>query len=408
MTSRCDRLWRNARLATLAPSREGLGVIDQGLVAAEDGIIVFAGPESEAPSDFLRACDADNVIDCGGRLVTPGLIDCHTHLVYAGNRANEFEQRLKGANYEDIARAGGGIVATVRATRVASEEELIAQALPRLDALLNEGVTTVEIKSGYGLSHEHERKQLRAARALASHRRVAVLTTFLGAHAVPPEYGDRSSDYITEVCERMLPALAGERLIDAVDAFCERIGFSIAETERVFAVAHSLSLPVKLHAEQLSNLGGTALAARHHALSADHLEYVDELGIKALAKSGTAAVLLPGAFYFLRETQLPPVELLRKHGVPMALATDCNPGTSPITSPLAIMNMAATLFRLTVDECLLGFTREAAKALGQAHRLGTLEPGKQCDLAVWNVERPAELVYPLGARPLHLRVWNGS
>jgi imidazolonepropionase len=402
------RVWRNARLATLAATREGLGLIGDGLIVCDDGNIAYAGPAADAPAALLEKCDDGNSHDCEGRLVTPGLIDCHTHLVYAGNRANEFERRLQGASYEDIARDGGGIVATVRATRVASEHELVELTLPRLDALIAEGVTTVEIKSGYGLALEHERKQLRAARALTRRRRVGVLTTFLGAHAVPPEFAGRPTDYIREVCDQMLPALAREGLVDAVDAFCERIGFTPGETEQVFATAYSLGLPVKLHAEQLSNSRGTELAARHHALSADHLEYVDEAGVKAMAKSGTTAVLLPGAFYFLRETQLPPVDLLRGHGVAIALATDCNPGTSPLTSLLLVMNMAATLFRMTVDECLIGVTRAAAKALGQAHRIGTLEAGKQCDLAIWNVERPAELVQAMGLNPLHTRVWCGT
>ncbi len=400
---RCDRLWRNARLATLAPSMPGLGEVDDGLIACRDGLIAFAGPARDAPGGL----DARDVIDCEGRWITPGLIDCHTHLVYGGHRAHEFEQRLAGVSYEAIARAGGGIVSTMNATRAASEAELVRSALPRLDALLAEGVTTVEIKSGYGLSFEHERKQLRAARELARLRRVAVTTTFLGAHALPPEFAGNAGGYIENVCEKMLPALVKEQLADAVDVFCEGIGFTTAQTRRVFEAARARGLPVKLHAEQLSNLHGAELAAELGALSADHLEHADEAGVAAMARAGTTAVLLPGAFYFVRETQLPPLELLRSHGVPVALATDSNPGTSPLTSLLLVMNMAATLFRMTVQECLVGVTRAAARALGQRERIGTLEAGKQCDLAIWNIDRPAELVYRMGFNPLHARIWRG-
>jgi len=400
----CDRIWRNAHLATLAPEFEGLGLIERGLVASREGLIVYAGPEDAAPVGLSSPVDTD----CEGRLITPGLIDCHTHLVYAGTRSGEFEQRLKGVSYETIAKQGGGILSTVNATRAATETQLTAESLPRLDALLAEGVTTVEIKSGYGLSLEHERKQLGAARALGRQRPVTVRLTFLGAHALPPEFAGRADDYITEVCSAMLPALVRDGLIDAVDAFCELIGFSREQTRRVFEAATSLGLPVKLHAEQLSNMQGAALAATFRALSADHLEHIDEDGVIAMAKAGTAAVLLPGAFYFLRETRVPPIDLLRRHGVPMALATDCNPGTSPLCSPLLVMNMAATLFRMTVDECLTGVTRAAAQALGMADRIGALEAGKQCDLAIWNVERPAELVYRLGPNPLHERAWKGQ
>ncbi|MEO8018667.1 MAG: imidazolonepropionase [Pseudomonadota bacterium] len=399
----CDRIWRNANLATLAPDREGLGLVDGGLVAARDGLIVYAGPEREAP-----AVDAADTIDCHGQLITPGLIDCHTHLVYAGNRAQEFEQRLNGVSYEQIARNGGGILATVNATRAASEAQLVAESLPRLDALMAEGVTTVEIKSGYGLSLEHERKQLRAARALEHERRVSVRTTFLGAHAVPPEFAGRADDYITEICGVTLPALVREGLVDAVDAFCEHIGFSREQTKRVFNAATIQGLRVKLHAEQLSDMQGAALAAAFRAMSADHLEHVDEGGVAAMAEAGTAAVLLPGAFYFLRETKMPPIDLLRKHRIPIALATDCNPGTSPLTSLLLVMNMAATLFRMTVDECFIGVTRAAAQALGLQANIGTLEAGKQCDLAIWKVARPAELVNAIGRSPLTARVWKGA
>ncbi|HET7810653.1 MAG TPA: imidazolonepropionase [Steroidobacteraceae bacterium] len=387
----------------MAPARPGLGLVDDGIVACRDGLIVFAGPASEAPT-----LDGLEVVDCEGRWITPGLIDCHTHLVYAGDRAAEFEQRLRGVSYEDIARAGGGIVSTVRATRAATEAELIAASLPRLDALLAEGVTTVEIKSGYGLELEAERKQLRAARALARERAVTIRTTFLGAHALPPEFAGRADDYIDEVTGTMLPALAREGLVDAVDAFCERIGFTPDQTRRVFEAATQAGLRVKLHAEQLSNQHGAALAAQYRALSADHLEFLDAGGIAAMAKSGTVAVMLPGAFYFLRDTQLPPLAALRAAGVPLAVATDCNPGTSPLTSLLMATNFAATLFRMTVEECLLGVTRVAAQALGMADRVGTLEAGKQCDLAIWNVAQPAGLVCHMGLNPLHARVWRGT
>jgi imidazolonepropionase len=400
----CDRIWRNAHLATLAPDRDGLGTVERGLIASRDGLIVYAGPEREAPPGL----EATHDVDCKGRLITPGFIDCHTHLVYAGSRAHEFEQRLNGTSYEDIARRGGGILSTVSATRAASEVQLVAESLPRLDALLAEGVTTIEIKSGYGLALEHERQQLRAARQLACERRLTVRTTFLGAHALPPEFSGRADDYVAEVCEVMLPALVREGLVDAVDAFCEKIGFSREQTRRVFEAATLHGLRVKLHAEQLSDMGGAELAAEFRALSADHLEYTEEPGVRAMARTGTAAVLLPGAFYFLRETRVPPIELLRGHRVPMALATDCNPGTSPITSLLLVMNMAATLFRMTVDECLIGVTRAAAQALGMSGDVGTLEAGKQCDLAIWDVDRPAELVYAIGRSPLAARVWRGA
>jgi imidazolonepropionase len=399
-----DRIWKNARLATLAPAQAGLGEIDNGVIAARDGLIVFAGPASEAPTDLEAAATTD----CEGRWITPGLIDCHTHLVYGGNRAHEFEQRLAGVSYEQIARQGGGIVSTMNATRLATEEQLVNEALPRLDALLAEGVTTLEIKSGYGLALEHESKQLRAARALSRLRNFTLSTTFLGAHALPPEFKGRPDDYIRDVCEVMIPAIAKDKLADAVDAFCEGIGFSPQQTRRVFEAAAAHGLRVKLHAEQLSNLQGAALAASFGALSADHLEYVDEAGVTAMRDAGTVAVLLPGAFYFVRETRLPPIDLLRKNGVAMALATDCNPGTSPLTSILLVMNMAATLFRMTVEECLIGTTRAAAQALGLAGRIGTLEAGKQCDLAIWNIERPAELVYRMGFNPLHARIWRGQ
>ena len=398
------RLFRNARLATFDPASEGLGVVAKGGVAERDGRILFAGPAAELPSGL----GATEIIDCEGRWITPGLIDCHTHLVHAGDRAHEFELRLNGASYEEIARAGGGILSTVQATRAASEEELVEQALRRLDALIAEGVTTVEIKSGYGLELATEARQLRVARRLGELRRVNVTTTFFGAHALPPEAdGDRDA-YIEEVASNMLPALAAQGLVDAVDGFCEGIAFSPEQIARLFAAARELGLPMKLHADQLSNLGGAALAARFRALSADHLEYTDAAGAASMAASGTVAVLLPGAFYFIRETKLPPVDAFRRHGVAMAIATDMNPGTSPLTSLLLTMNMAATLFRFTVEECLAGVTREAARALGRLDEIGTLTPGKWCDLAIWDIERPAELVYRIGFNPLHARIWRGA
>ncbi|WP_206245333.1 imidazolonepropionase [Novosphingobium terrae] len=407
----CDTLWTDVRLATMAaPSHgkdkdkgEGVAVIERGMLAARDGMILFAGPQDDAP-----AFAPGRQIKGEGRLITPGLIDCHTHLVHGGSRAGEWQARLAGASYEEIARAGGGIVSTMNATRQASEDELVASALTRLDALIAEGVTSIEIKSGYGLSLEAERRMLRAARQLARQRRITVRTTFLGAHALPPEFSGHADGYIDLVADVMIPALAEEGLIDAVDAFCEGIGFTLAQTERVFTAAKRHGLPVKLHAEQLSNLHGAQMAAGYGALSADHLEHLDAAGVAAMAASGTVATLLPGAFYFTRETVLPPVDLLRAAGVPIALATDCNPGTSPLTSLLLTMNMGATLFRLTVEECLAGVTINAARALGLAGETGSLEPGKRCDLAIWDVEHPAELVYRMGFNPLHARIWSGS
>jgi imidazolonepropionase len=403
MAERFDRIWRNARLASLRGDLPDLGVIEPGVIASRDGRIVFAGARGDFPAD----ADAVERIDCAGRWISPGLVDCHTHLVFGGNRAHEFELRLKGASYEEIARAGGGIVSTVAATRASSEAELVAGALPRLDALISEGVTTIEIKSGYGLDTETEMRQLSAARAVGRARPVAVRTTFLGAHALPPEADGDKDRYIDLVCREMLPRVAQAGLADAVDAFMEGIAFSGDQTARVFRAAKAVGLPVKLHADQLSNLGGAALAAEFAALSADHLEHTDQAGVAAMARAGTVAVLLPGAFYFLRETTKPPVELFRAHGVNMALATDCNPGSSPLTSLLLAMNMSATLFRMTVAECLAGVTREGARALGILAEIGTLEPGKWCDLAIWDVERPAELIYRMGFNPLHSRVWRG-
>jgi imidazolonepropionase len=399
------RLWRNARLATLAPDRAGLGTVERGAVAVRNGRIVYVGPESETPTPLRTAGD---VIDCERRWITPGLIDCHTHLVYAGDRADEFERRLRGATYEEIARAGGGIVSSVKAVRAASEDALVRETLPRLDALIAEGVTTVEIKSGYGLDLANERKSLLAARRLARERPVTVRASFLGAHALPPEAAGDRRGYVDRLVNEMLPTIAAEGLADAVDGFCEGIGFSPEEIARLFEAARRLRLPVKLHADQLSNLHGAALAARFGALSADHLEHTDEAGAVAMAKAGTAAVLLPGAYYFIRETKRPPIDLFRRYGVAMAVATDSNPGTSPMTSLLLAMNMAATLFQMTVDECIAGVTREAARALGVLAETGTLEAGKWADLAIWDVERPAELVYRMGFNPLATRIWRGA
>ena len=386
-----------------AGASQPYGAVEDGVVATKDGRILYAGPRDAAP-DFAAA----ETIDCGGRWITPGLIDCHTHLVYGGDRAHEFELRLQGATYEEIARAGGGIVSSVKATRAASADDLFASADKRLSALLAEGVTTVEVKSGYGLDTDSEVKVLAVARRLGRQRPVRVLTTFLGAHAVPPEFKGRSGDYIDLVCGPMLEAVAKDDLADAVDVFCEGIAFSPEETRRVFAAARARGIPVKIHAEQLSNLGGAALAAEFGALSADHLEHLDEAGVIAMAKAGMVAVVLPGAFYFLRETVKPPIDLLRRHGVPIALATDANPGTSPLTSPLLTMNMGCTLFRLTPEEALAGMTRNAARALGLQDEIGTLEAGKACDLAIWEIERPAELAYRIGFNPLHARIRNGQ
>lgn len=397
------RLWRNARLASFSPALPGIGVIEDAAIAVRDGLIAYAGPESELPA----ALGKTETIDCEGRWITPGLIDCHTHLVHAGTRANEFEMRLQGATYEEIARAGGGIVSSVRALRAASEDDLVAETLPRLDALIGEGVTTVEIKSGYGLDRDNEIKALRAARRLGELRDVTVRTTFLGAHALPPEMNGDKAGYIEKVVADMLPAVAAAGLADAVDGFCEGIAFSPAEIARVFDAARRLGLPVKLHADQLSNLAGAALAASYGALSADHLEYTDADGARAMAQAGTVAVILPGAYYFIRETKKPPVALFREHGVRMAIATDNNPGTSPLTSLLLTMNMAATLFGMTVEECLAGITREAARALGLLDEIGTLEAGKRADFALWDIGQPAELVYRMGFNPLHRRVYRG-
>ncbi|HKH33010.1 MAG TPA: imidazolonepropionase [Beijerinckiaceae bacterium] len=395
-----DRLWRNARLARMA-ALPGLGVVERGAVAAKDGRIAFAGPETELPAGL----QARETIDCEGRWITPGLIDCHTHLVFAGDRSDEFERRLAGESYADIARSGGGIAATVRATRQASEDALVEAALPRLEALMAEGVTTVEIKSGYGLETEAELRQLRAARRLGEKRPVSIVPTYLGAHAAPPG-GDRAA-YLRSTIAEALPRIAAEGLAEAVDAFHETIAFTAEETSTVLEAARRHGLPVKLHADQLADNGGAALAARFSALSADHLEYTSEEGAAAMGRAGTVAVILPGAFYVLKETRKPPVEAFRRHGVPMAVATDLNPGTSPIASLRLCAHMACTFFGLTVPEALLGITRHAAQALGHLDEVGTLERDKRCDLAIWNIEHLAEIIAWIGPAPLHRRVWRG-
>ena len=393
-------LWRNARLATL--SGEGWGLVERGALLVQGEALSWVGPEADLP----RGAEIAAEHDLGGALVTPGLVDCHTHLVYGGQRAREFEMRLEGASYEEIARAGGGIRSTVAATRAASDEDLYTSARHRALALMAEGVTTLEVKSGYGLSAEHEARCLRVARRLGRELPLSVQTTCLSAHALPPEFEGRADDYI-DALRAWLPALQAEGLVDAVDAFCERIGFSAAQTRRVFEAAHSLGLPVKLHAEQLSDQGGAALAAEFGALSCDHLEYLGEQGIAAMARSGTVAVLLPGAYYFLRETKLPPIEALRAAGVPMALATDHNPGTSPTLSPLLMLNMACTLFRLTPEEALRGMTVHGAHALGLRDR-GTLAAGQRADFAVWELEHPNGLAYWFGHNPCARVVAGGK
>jgi len=415
-----EKLWIKARLATMVSRAEDgnpgststtrpttpYGLIENGAFAVTGGKIAWAGPMADLPGppDAL----AREVVALDGALVTPGLIDCHTHLVYAGDRASEFEARLLGKSYEEIARAGGGIMSSVNATRAASEDELVASALPRLDALIAEGATTVEIKSGYGLDLDTELKMLRAAKRLGDERAIIIKTTLLAAHAIPPEYKSRADDYIQYICDEILPAAHESGLVDAVDGFCEGIGFSPDQIERVFDKASLLGIRVKLHAEQLSDLGGAKLAARFDALSADHLEYLNPKDVGALAKADTVAVLLPGAFYYLRETKLPPIDALRESHVSMAIATDCNPGTSPMTSLLLAMNMACTLFGLTPEEALAGVTREAAKALGLAAKTGTIEVGKRADLAVWDVTHPSALAYTIGYNPLKIRLFAGK
>lgn len=399
-----DTLWIDANLATMAGPAP-YGAIRDGAIAAKDGRIVWAGLRKDLPG--APEALAREVRSAGGGWITPGLVDCHTHLVFGGDRAREFELRLEGASYEEMARAGGGIISTVKATRAASAEDLVRTAAPRIAALKAGGVTTVEIKSGYGLDLKNELKQLDAARRLGDNDDIRILRTFLGLHALPPEYADDRDGYVSLVADTMIPAIAKAKAADAVDAFCEGIGFTAEEVGRVFTAARAYGLPVKLHAEQLSDLDGAALAARHGALSADHLEWLNDAGIAAMAKAGTVAVLLPGAFYALRETKLPPIDKLRAADVPMAIATDCNPGSSPVASPLLILNMACTLFRMTPEEALAGMTREGARALGLLDQIGTLEIGKAADLAIWNIKEPAELSYWIGADLLCERVFAG-
>jgi len=394
-------LLQNATIATMTGDAP-YGLIERGAVSVANGTVRWAGSEANLPPDLAEAGE-----DMEGRLITPAFIDCHTHIVFGGDRAGEFEMRLNGASYEEVARAGGGIVSTVRATRETAEGELLADALTRADALLAEGVSTIEVKSGYGLDIETELKMLRVAREIAAARDVRVRTSFLGAHAVPEDYKGRNAAYIEEVCLPALDAAAEAGLADAVDGFCEGIAFSAEEIEPVFARAKDLGLPVKLHAEQLSNIGGTKLAAKYGALSADHVEYADESDAAALACAGSVAVVLPGAFYTLRETQVPPIDAFRSHGVPMALATDCNPGSSPLTSLLLAMNMGCTLFRMTPEEALAGVTRNAARALG-LDDTGMIAPGMRADLAVWDVAQPAELAYRIGFNPLFRRIFGGE
>ncbi|MGV6805283.1 MAG: imidazolonepropionase [Ruegeria sp.] len=390
------------RIATMVDSPGAYGLMKTAAVAVEDGVVRWVGPQSDLPSEFGDW----TVKSFGDRLMTPGLIDPHTHIIFGGNRAAEFEMRLNGASYEEIARAGGGILSTVAATRSASQQELLDDALPRVDALIAEGVTGIEIKSGYGLDQETEIRMLRAARMISQLRPIRVRTSYLGAHAIPPEFDNEADSYIDDVCIPTLRAAHDEGLVDAVDGFCEGIAFDPAQIARVFDVARELGLPVKLHAEQLSNLGGAVLAASYEALSADHVEYVDAEGVAAMARSGTIAVLLPGAYYTLHETQAPPVDQFRKAHVPMALATDCNPGSSPLTSLLVTMNMGCTLFRLTPQEALAGVTRTAARAIGMTD-CGTIAPGQKADLAVWDISHPAELSYRIGFNPLHARIFGG-
>ncbi len=395
-------LLANAKLATLQNNDE-FGIIDDGVIVLDGAHIAWVGGAIELPDTYRD----QETRDLGGRLVTPALIDCHTHVVFGGNRAVEFELRLNGASYQEVAQAGGGIVSTVTATRAASEDELLTDALIRIDAMIAEGVTFIEVKSGYGLDRETELKMLRVARRIAKVRPIEVKTSFLGAHAVPAEYAGRADAYIEDVCIPTLRVAHTEGLVDAVDGFCEGIAFDTKQIARIFTVAKELGLPVKLHAEQLSNIGGTQLAAQYGALSADHVEYATDADAKALATAGTVAVVLPGAYYTLRETQAPPIQAFRNHGVPMALATDCNPGSSPLTSALLTMNMACTLFRMTPLEALLGMTVHAARALGELNR-GRITATAPADLCVWDVEHPAELSYRIGFNPLHSRIFKGT
>ena len=400
-----DSIWLNVNLSTMAGS-EPYGTVRDGAMAVSGTRIAWVGKRSDLPADYQSR--AAEIYDGQSGWITPGLVDCHTHLVYAGSRAHEFELRLQGASYEEIARQGGGIRSTVSDTRRADDHTLLAQSALRLQAMMREGVTTVEIKSGYGLDLETELRMLRVARQLGEKFAVTVVPTYLGAHALPPEFEGRSDDYIDFVCDTVLPEVASQKLAVAVDAFCETIGFTPAQTDRVFKTAKELGLAVKLHAEQLTDLNGAALAAHYGALSADHLEYVSEKGVRAMAAKGTVAVLLPGAFYFLRETKLPPVDLLRRHKVPVAISTDCNPGSSPTTSLLLMLNMACTLFRLTPEEAFAGVTRNGARALGLQDRIGTLEIGKDADFVLWDIDEPAELAYRIGFNPMKQVVRRGK
>lgn len=403
--SHCDRLLINVRPATLDPAVAApYGELDRHVLGIQQGRIALLHPQQQLDlSEF-----SGEVIDGRGAWLTPGLIDCHTHLVYGGHRAREFEQRLQGKSYAELARAGGGILSTVRATRGLSQEQLVEQARPRLEALLAEGVTTVEIKSGYGLTCADELKMLRAARTLAGEYPVRISTTLLAAHCIPPEYQREPDRYVELICQELLPAAAAENLADAVDVYCEEIAFSLRQSERIFAAAHEAGLGIKVHAEQLTASGAAALAARYAAWSADHLEWLDDAGVQALAAAGTVATLLPGAFYFLRETRKPPVELLRRHGVPLALASDLNPGTSPLASLRLMLNMGCTLFGLTPEEALAGVTRNAARALGLGESLGQLKVGQQADLLLWEIDHPAQLAYEHGSIRPHLRLFNGE
>ncbi|MBL4764850.1 MAG: imidazolonepropionase [Colwellia sp.] len=404
-THHWQTLWLNVNLATMTEAGAGYGEVTGAALAISAGKIVWLGKEANVPEYNKSEVD---IIDGQGRWLTPGLIDCHTHLVYGGNRANEFEMRLQGKSYQEIAEAGGGIVSTVKATRAATEAELLGSALPRLTALHQQGVTTVEIKSGYGLDLKNEIKMLNVAGELAKHLPVTIKRTFLGAHALPTEFKDDADGYIALVCHQMIPAIAKEKLADSVDVFCENIGFNLLQTERIFTAAQQYKLAIKVHAEQLSDLGGTELAAKYQALSSDHVEFLSEQGVKAMSAANMTAVLLPGAFYFLRETQLPPIELLRKHDVAMAIATDVNPGSSPICSLQLMLNMACTLFKLTPSEALAGVTCHAAKALGLSTSKGQLSVGFDADIAVWNISQPAELCYQFGVNPLSALIQNGQ
>ncbi|QLK43994.1 imidazolonepropionase [Vibrio owensii] len=408
-----DLLIENARLVTMREGEQGYLPSPLARVGIRSGKIVAIstatiGEDSAETESILNPDHYEQTIDLQSKLLLPGLIDCHTHLVYAGNRANEFEMRLNGVPYEEIAKQGGGILSTVHATRAATEEQLIELALPRLDGLLASGVTSIEVKSGYGLTLDDEIKMLRAAKALEQERKVKITTTLLAAHALPPEFKDRADDYIQHICDDIIPLVAEEKLATSVDVFCESIGFNLVQTERVFEAAKKHGLHVKGHTEQLSDLGGTALTAQYNGLSADHIEYLDEVGVRALANSSTVATLLPGAFYFLRETQLPPIDLLRTHKVPMAIATDINPGTSPFADLTLMMNMACTLFRLTPQEALRGVTQNAAKALGYGESRGVIEVGYDADFSIWDIEHPADLSYQVGAKRLVGRIVNGE